>query len=162
MKWWQKNLDKHSKNPDLCYANMSVTKKGKGSYLHTKPSNPWHSTWFWSTILHTDLHPHSTLGLLINPCICILQIVNTSLTATEQHWQSSNSFLPLLEHTHTDQPKNVFMLHIQIIYTPRAQAPYSSEFTKTHDFTVIVQTFSLSQDLYSSDLTRTTRRSGTH
>jgi hypothetical protein len=99
-------------------------------------------------------------SIFIRHLVCRLTPVSTYYELKTHHSQQQNNtdraLVPASLHsnTHTDQPKNIFMLHIQIIYTPRAQAPCSSKFIKTHDFTMIVQTFSLSQNLYCNDQTK--------
>jgi hypothetical protein len=71
-----------------------------------------------------------TFGLPGNSCSYTRWFENTSLTTTEQSWQDSSPYFPSFEYTQKSSRKTFSYSHLQIIYTPRAQALCSFKFTK--------------------------------
>jgi hypothetical protein len=121
-------------NIEIMFTCHVVTKR-EGSYLHTESSNPWIIDWSWLNILPADLQAHLHLVCLLIPAFYTWWIGNIPHSATEPRSQESISFLPSLSHTQTPTKRNILLYHLQIIYTPRAQALLSGQILKN------IQTF---------------------
>jgi hypothetical protein len=114
---------------DLPDRNCSDTKR-EGPYLHTEPSNPL------DALIDPDLPFYLQTSELAKHSVCLVTPATTHDGLRPRHSQQQNktdrtpALTSLHSDTHRNPAENISYSHLQIIYTPRAQALYPFKFTR--------------------------------